>query len=246
MSSTVSVDDIGGIIMAGKPIGKIAKTPTERQREWRARVRRRKLWAGNPDPAARRREPRREDLDFWPTPPCLTAAMVQHVLPLLRPGPIWECAAGDGHLVEALTAAGRDVIASDIQRQRRDFLQLDFLNDQPPPETQGTIAITNPPFAGSGLLDPFLDRALALLDSGHLAGVVLLQRADSGGTDGRVAIFNRDAFEVTCCWRSRWIPGTRGQPRWWFSWFVWLPGRPGPPVNQRLRRAAVVAPDGLG
>jgi hypothetical protein len=222
--------------MAGKPLGKVAMTATERQRKWRDGVRRRKLWT-NPDPTARRPQPRRKDLDFWPTPPALIAALIEHVLPMLPPALIcWECAAGDGALVDAMTGAGRTVIASDVERQRRSFLQLDFLNDQPPAATRGAIAVTNPPFGGSGLLDPFLDRALALLDSGHLAGAVLLQRADSGGTDCRVELFNRAAFEVTCCWRQRWIPGTKGQPRWWFSWFVWLADRSGPPVNHRIRR----------
>jgi len=77
---------------------------------------------------------------------------------------------------------------------------------------------------------PFLARTLALLDEGWLAGAVLLQRADSGGTDGRADIFNRAVAEVTCCWRPRWIPGTTGNGPWWFAWFVWLPDRSGPPV----------------
>src|SRR5260221_6023606 len=125
--------------MAGKPIGEVAMTPTERQRKWRAKVRRQMIWGSNPDPSARRPTPRRDDLDLWPTPPCLTAALVQHVLPTLPPAPIWEPAAGDGHLVDALITAGRKVIASDIQRQRLQFLQLDYLNDAPPPEARGAV-----------------------------------------------------------------------------------------------------------
>jgi len=221
--------------MAGKPIGKVAKTATEMQREWRARVRRRKIWS-TPDSTARRPQPRRADFDFWPTPPDLAAALIQHVLPLLPPGPVWECAAGDGHLVDSLTAAGRTVIASDIQRQRPAFIRLDFIKDSPPAESRGAIAITNPPFAGSGIGDSFLARTLELLESGWLSGAVLLQRADAGGTHGRVEIFNRAAAEVTCCWRPRWIPGTKGNGRWWFAWFVWLPDCPGPPVNRRVQR----------
>jgi len=74
-------------------------------------------------------------------------------------------------------------------------------------------------------------RRLGLLDSGHLIGAVMLQRADSAGTDGRVDVFNRAAAEWTCCWRPVWIPGSDGNGRWWFSWFVWLPGQSGPPVK---------------
>jgi hypothetical protein len=224
--------------MAGKPSGKPIKTPTERQREWRARMRRKQIWA-SPDSTARRPQPRREDVDFWPTPPDLTAALIREVLPLLPASPIWEPAAGDGALVDALTVAGRTVIASDIQRQRPGFLCVDFLKDQPPAGTRGAVAITNPPFGGSGLGDPFLARTLALIDSGWLAGAVLLQRADAGGTDGRAEIFNRAAAEITCCWRPRWIPGTTGNGRWWFSWFVWLPDHSGPPVTHRIRRRQI-------
>jgi hypothetical protein len=162
---------------------------------------------------------------------------VQHVLPILPRGPVWECAAGDGALVDELTAAGRKVIASDIQRQRPAFLQLDFLASMPPPETHSAVLITNPPFAGSGLGDPFLRRTLALIDSGHLSAAVLLQRADHAGTDGRADAFNRAAYEFTCSWRARLLPGTKGNGRWWFTWFVWLPEQSGPPINRRIQRS---------
>jgi hypothetical protein len=58
-------------------------------------------------------------------------------------------------------------------------------------------------------------------------------RSDAAVTKGFRAILNRAATEWTCCWRQRWIPGTTGQPRWWFHWFVWLPDYAGPPVNRR-------------
>jgi hypothetical protein len=52
-------------------------------------------------------------------PPELAAALICYVLPLLLDGPIWENAAGDGVLVDALIGAGRTVISSDIDPQRR-------------------------------------------------------------------------------------------------------------------------------
>ena len=45
--------------------------------EWR--------YSNNPDPVARRPAPKRTGKDFWPTPANLTAALIQHVLPLLPP-----------------------------------------------------------------------------------------------------------------------------------------------------------------
>ena len=73
------------------------KQPTGQCR-WRAKKRRQAIFGLNRDPAARRVTPKREDLDFWPTPLELRAALTEKVLPALPPGTIWECAAGDGVL----------------------------------------------------------------------------------------------------------------------------------------------------
>jgi hypothetical protein len=75
-----------------------------------------------------------------------------------------------------------------------------------------------------------------LIEAGHLAGAVLLVRFDFAGTDGRAEIFNRAAVEWECCWRSRWIPGSTGNPRWWCMWVTWLAGQTGPPLHIRKRR----------
>ena len=201
--------------MAGKPIGKVAMTPTERQQRWRAKVRRQKLLAGKRDRAALR-PPRGHDdhreQDLWSTPPDLIAALTEFVLPSLPAGPVWEAAAGAGALVDALRAAGREVIASDIERQRRDIARLDYLRDPAPANTRGSIMITNAPFSQ---ITAFIDRTQGLLDSGHLAAAALLIRIDFAGTDGRAEALNRAVAEFECCWRSRWIPGSTGNPRWW-------------------------------
>jgi hypothetical protein len=198
--------------MVGKPIGERAMTATEYQRRWRAKVRRQKLLAGKRDKAVLRPPRGTEDAgdqDLWSTPPCLVAALIEFILPTLPPGPIWEAAAGAGALVDPLRAAGRQVIATDIEPQRRDIARHNYVRDPPPPETRGAIMITNPPFSK---LDEFLAR-MALLDAGHLAGPVLLVRPDFAGTDGRAGILNCAVAEWECCWRPRWIPGSTGNPR---------------------------------
>jgi hypothetical protein len=222
--------------MTGKPIGDRAMTATERQRRWRQKVRRQKLLAGKRDRAALR-PPRAADdreQDLWSTPPCLTAALTEFVLPTLPADVVWEAAAGAGVLVDALRAAGREVIASDSEPQQRDIVRLDYLLDAPLPATRGAVMITNPPFSK---LTDFINRTLELLDAGHLAGAVLLVRMDFAGTDGRAAALNRAMAEWECCWRARWIPGSTGNPRWWCLWVTWLAGRSGPPTHERLRRS---------
>ena len=133
--------------------------------------------------AALRPQPARTGPDLWPTPWCLIRAMIDDVLSTLPPGRVWEPAAGDNQLAEAMRSAGREVVASDI-------LSLNFLIDIPP----GNFAaiITNPPFS---LLDPFLDRALSLLDAGTTQSAVLLMRLrwDHLTAKGRTRALNRAA-----------------------------------------------------
>jgi hypothetical protein len=163
----------------------------------------------------------------------------------LPEGPVWENAAGDGVLADALIEAGRTVIRSDIAPQRRGIMPIDFLKDSPPPATYGSLAITNPPFNRA---DEFCKRALDLLDTGHLKAVVLLFRADKANTQERVGVLNRAAYELTCTGRTKWLPASNGEknPRWWFSWIIWIAGRDGPPVNRRINRAALDVGSGMG
>jgi hypothetical protein len=220
--------------MGRKLEGDEPKPATLRQRRYRAKVRRRLIVAGD-RAGLRTPQPRPEDTEFWPTTRCLIAALIGWVFPHLPEGTIWELAAGAGPLVDAKEAAGRRVNATDIDPQRRGIRRHD-VHDTPPPDTVGTIAVTNPPWSDERL-DPFIARVLSLLDSGHLRAVVLLLRIDHTGAGGRADILNRAAFTWTCCWRPRWVPGTKGNGRWWCVWALWLPDVCGPPVNRYLAPA---------
>jgi len=191
--------------------------------------------AGNPEPrdrAAIRPQPARSGTDWWPTPPCLTAALLRCVLPHLS-GPIWEPAAGDGCLADAMRQAGRTVLASDLEPRAPDILTHDFLH-APPPAVAGSALVTNPPF---NALDRFINRSLALLDAGFVSAVVLLLRSDALTSARRAAALNRAEREVLCCWRPVWMPGTRGGGRWSNGWITWRAGHTGPPTTLHLRRA---------
>jgi hypothetical protein len=176
------------------------------------------------DPASLRPQPRRIGHDFWATPFCLTEALIEHVLPSLPQTPIWECAAGDGRLAQAMRAAGYTVLASDVEPQSEDIARIDFLRNEPP--HPGLLATTNPPF---NLLNTFIARGLQLLDSGRLAGLVLLVRCDALTAASRANAFDRASLIVTCCWRPVWIKGTRGNGRWANAWVCWLLDDAGPP-----------------
>jgi hypothetical protein len=197
------------------------------------------LWQRN-DPSAYRPQPDRDGPDFWPTiDPHLILTLAHFVLPTLPPGvPIWEAAAGAGHLVDPLRQARREVFASDLFPGRADIVQHDFVHGLLLPETRDTVMMTNPP---NSQLDAFMVRGLSLIDAGHLAGLVLLVRNAHDATQGRAAAFNRALCEWRCCWRPYWKPRRTGdkQPRWTYQWHAWLRGRTGPPVTVRLTRADV-------
>jgi hypothetical protein len=199
------------------------------------------LWQRN-DPSAYRPQPDRDGTDYWPTiDRHLILTLVYIVLPTLPSGVIWEMAAGAGHLVDPLRQAGREVIASDLFPNRADILRHDFLHGLPLPGTRDAVMITNPP---NSQLDEFVVRGLTLIDTGHLAGMVLLIRLGHDVTQGRAAAFNRAVAEWRCCWRPYWKPRRKGdrQPRWTYQWHAWLRGRTGLPVTDRLTRARVEQP----
>jgi len=175
-----------------------------------------------PDPAAQRGQPKRDGPDFWPTPDCLISALVEHVIPTLPAGPIWECAAGDGRLASAIEKAGRRVIMSDLFPQNLTTAHLDFLSNEPPPDARGAIIVTNPPFNKT---DEFLARNLDLFDDGLIAGFVLLMRHDHLASGKRVPALNRHIRTVFCNWRPIWIPESTGNPRWSFHWLSWHKGK---------------------
>jgi hypothetical protein len=71
-----------------------------------------------------------DSLDFFPTPPFGTRALVERVLPhvgvnLTRANTIWESACGEGHMSEVL-AEYATVIASDIHGYRPNRLYAIF------------------------------------------------------------------------------------------------------------------------
>jgi hypothetical protein len=182
------------------------------------------------DPASLRPQPRRDGHDFWPTPPCLTRALTHNVLPCLQPTLVWECAAGDGRLAQAMRAAGYTVIASDIAPRGEGIEGRDFLRDQPP--QAAPVAVTNPPF---NRLNQFITRGLQLLDHGQITGLVLLVRWDALTAGGRADALNRAAGVLTCCWRPVWVVPSSGGGRWSNAWVWWLQGHTGPPVSRWLR-----------
>jgi hypothetical protein len=197
------------------------------------------------DPSAYRPQPARDGPDFWPTIDQGLQDMMTHcVLPEIPPElPIWEAAAGSGHLFDPLRRRRQVVIATDLfpDPARPDIVRHDFLHGAPAPETKGAIMMTNPP---NSQLTEFIVRALTLIDAGWPEGMAFLTRLGADRTKGRAAAFNRACLEWQTAWRPYWKPRRKGdkQPRWTAQWTLWRRGHPGPRLTVCLTHAEIIAP----
>ena len=115
-------------------------------------------------------------------------------------------------LAQALRSTGRNVVIT----------IGNFMTTRTPCDAR--IAFTNPPF---NQLGKFIDRMLYLLDTGRLDAAVLLLRNDHLSAESqrpprtRINALQRAGIEIRCCWRPRWIPGTKKNGRFTCSWLVW-------------------------
>jgi hypothetical protein len=168
-----------------------------------------------------------DSLDFFPTPPWATRALMQVVLG----GPfhsIWEPACGYGHMSEVLREYCDDVLATDIfDYGGYPKAVADFLKWEGP---GADWIITNPPFGDE--TEKFTLRALELARIG-VAMFVRLQWLESVG---RYQTIFRDhpptciaffAERVPLC-KGEWKPdGTTATA---YIWLVWIKGQePRPP-----------------
>lgn len=169
-------------------------------------------------------------LDYFPTPPFATRALMEVVLPEIgithhqfRISSVYEPACGEGHMAEVLREYCAATVASDIEDYgyglRRDFLtnnNYSFLVDW---------IITNPPYNGREL--PF---ALKAIECATI-GVAFFVRTLWLETIGRYerlfsvhppAIIAQFAERVPIC-KGRWNPD--GSTATAYLWIVWLKER---------------------
>ena len=160
--------------------------------------------AGGGDPA------KRSKADFYPTPPDVTVALLKTGL-VPKVADIWECACGDGRLLNVLTKRGYTAVGSDIQdgfdflQQREMFFGTDWI-------------ITNPPFS---LAEEFIEHAADL-------GVpfAFLLKANFWNAARRFPLFvdYPPSYVLPLTWRPDFLFGAGGgAPLMDCAWNVWLP-----------------------
>lgn len=154
--------------------------------------------------------------DLYDTVP----AAVPPLLPYLAPGTEFaEPCAGDGALIDLLTAAGhRCVWATDINPRRED---IGMLNAMTLPKigarnVRAKVIITNPPWTRS-ILHPLIDRLSAVWPCW------LLFDADWPHTQQSADLILR-CSRIVPIGRLKWIPGTKHVGKDNSAWYEFLPG----------------------
>ncbi len=179
-------------------------------------------------PAFRSR-PGRAPLEFYPTPPEATRALlsVQSF-----DGPIWECACGDGAISRELTAAGYDVTSTDLVDRGFGTGGHDFLKSD---RSLAKHIITNPPYGTHGLGDAFVRRALIHARKAGGTVAMLLNLRSLANPDRHAkfvktppsAIYILD--DLTCWPEGKPTSKTARIARQQYYWAIWKPGHTGAP-----------------
>ncbi len=164
--------------------------------------------------------PGRAPLEFYPTPPSATCALlsVEHF-----DGPIWEPACGKGAISNVLSDAGYDVISTDIGNYGFGEPSVDFLSETKP---RAKHIVTNPPY-GRGLADRFIRHGLAMTAKTGGSMAMLLNLAGLCHPDRHGSYLRRPprtiyALDRCVCW-----PGgdpsqaTKYTTQHRYCWLVW-------------------------
>jgi hypothetical protein len=182
---------------------------------------------------AGRREPD-DSLDYFPTPPWATRALLEDVLPHLgvdpfKLGRVWEPACGEGHISGVLAEYGCESTATDIfdysveGRQPPGWAgREDFLDDDIVMPISADWIITNPPFGDKAL--PFVLDALALAKNGvamffrqqWLEGI---ERYEDLFEHQPPTLYAQFTERVNLC-KGRWDPA--GTTATAYCWLVWI------------------------
>ena len=190
-----------------------------------------------------------DGLDFFPTPPWATRALIERVLPVLGVRPadlarltVWEPACGEGHMAEALAEYFGTVIATDIHDYRYGEAPVDFLDEAT--KRDADWIITNSPFE-----EKFLRFALRMLKLARVGVAMFVQlryletieRYEKIFRDNPPTLVAIFVERVNLC-KGRWGPD--GGTATAYAWLVWMHGqtrRPPfwipPDCEERLTRA---------
>lgn len=163
----------------------------------------------------------RQPLDFYPTPPAVTRALIAAEGDAIRNGHgvrVWEPCGRGGAIARELSATGFETVASDLVPDPANRVAaLNLLDCR---RRWADVAITNPPFALASQM------IAQLLDTLATPYVALLLKSSFWHAEERTGLFRR--HRPTIRYDLTWRPDFLGQgaPTMECSWFVWDRARP--------------------
>lgn len=180
------------------------------------------------------------DLDYFPTPPWATRALMECVIcDNVMCDSVLEPAAGAGHMSKALEEYFSKVYASDIEPRADGIEKSDFLNDDILYDPDWVI--TNPPF---NLAEEFINKALSIARS----GVAMFVRSNFSEGVGRYErLFSKNPPTIIAQFSER-VPLVKNRydatasTATAYCWMVWFKGQHGtkmvwiPPCKKELFR----------
>jgi hypothetical protein len=172
--------------------------------------------------------------DFYPTPSDLAISLAVGLtrLGLDLPRIALDPCGGDGALRRGLVPFGVHVRLSDLYPEMYPtadgYVTSQPLDASDPEdlkyafEVAGagcTAIITNTPH-NTDEACAIVGNLIALVEEQHVEFAAALFRSIWGAEPGRLPYFNRPSFfgEILCCWRPRWIPGTKKSPMHAYAW----------------------------
>lgn len=156
---------------------------------------------------------KRRALDYYPTPPDVTHALMRFLG--LHPCTIWEPACGDGAMSDVLAQYGHTVVSTDLRHTGYGEGGLDFLSVS----RECDAIITNPPFDKS---EDFIRHALR-----QARMVAMLLKSQYWHARKRAALFDEypPSYVLPLTWRPDFLCGERGgAPTMEVLWTVWVSG----------------------
>jgi hypothetical protein len=195
--------------------------------------------------------------DFYPTPSDLAISLAVGLtrLGLDLPRIALDPCGGDGALRRGLVPFGVHVRLSDLYPEMYPtadgYVTSQPLDASDPEdlkyafEVAGagcTAIITNTPH-NTDEACAIVGNLIALVEEQHVEFAAALFRSIWGAEPGRLPYFNRPSFfgEILCCWRPRWIPGTKKSPMHAYAWYVWRnTPRSGPSLKVRVGKSETI------
>lgn len=151
---------------------------------------------------------RRRALDFYPTPPAATHALMVFLKRIdAMPARVWECACGE-YAMSNVISAYTDCVATDV------IYDQNYLLENKPEQVDAII--TNPPFS---LAEQFILKAVS-----EVPLTAFLLKSQYWHSAKRAALFfnHRPAYVLPLLWRPDFMNGERGgSPTMDVLWTVW-------------------------